>query len=314
MTPHSCAKKLIDECRARRPIRSTSLLMTIYGDSVEPHGGSIWLGSLIRLLEPLGINQRLVRTSIFRLTKDDWLTPTRVGRRSFYRLTKSGLRQFEDAEARIYSLPVNNWDGNWQMVILTAGALPNGEREAIRRELLWQGFGQISPDVFAHPIASMERVKKMLAEKSMENCAVLMRARVIEDANFNTHAINDLVRTCCDLDRIEKRYDEFIERFSGLDRALDSGKPAPDPETCFLVRTLLIDGYRRILLKDPQLPVELLPKAWPGDQARDITTRIYRALGDRAESHLQSICETEAGLYGAPSKDYYARFGGLPRT
>ena len=34
-------------------------------DAILPRGGRVWLGSLIRLLEPLELNERLVRTSVF---------------------------------------------------------------------------------------------------------------------------------------------------------------------------------------------------------------------------------------------------------
>ena len=59
---------------------ASSLIVTVYGDAIEPHGGAVWLGSLIQLLEPIGINERLIRTSIFRLTKEGWLTAEKVGR------------------------------------------------------------------------------------------------------------------------------------------------------------------------------------------------------------------------------------------
>ena len=46
------------------PIRASSLFITLYGDAIEPHGWTVWLGSLIQLLEPIGIIERLTRTSI----------------------------------------------------------------------------------------------------------------------------------------------------------------------------------------------------------------------------------------------------------
>ena len=52
---------LVDNFRNRRPIRAGSLIITVYGDAILPRGGTVWLGSLINLLEPLGLNQRLVR-------------------------------------------------------------------------------------------------------------------------------------------------------------------------------------------------------------------------------------------------------------
>jgi DNA-binding transcriptional regulator PaaX len=58
---------------ATGPVRANSLIITVYGDMIAPHGGSVWLGSFINLVKPLGINDRLVRTSVFRLSKDGWL-------------------------------------------------------------------------------------------------------------------------------------------------------------------------------------------------------------------------------------------------
>ncbi|WP_308621985.1 hypothetical protein [Massilia sp. Se16.2.3] len=59
------------------PPRSKSLVMTVMGDAIAPHGGAAWLGSLIELLAPLGVTDRLVRTSVFRLVQEGWLTASR---------------------------------------------------------------------------------------------------------------------------------------------------------------------------------------------------------------------------------------------
>ena len=88
---------LITRFQQQKPIRASSLVITLYGDTIEPHGGTVWLGSLIKLLEPMGINERLMRTTIFRLTQDNWLTSDKVGRKSYYSLTGSGRRKFEQA-------------------------------------------------------------------------------------------------------------------------------------------------------------------------------------------------------------------------
>ena len=61
---------LVEGFLARRPIRSTSLIVTLFGDVVSQHGGVIWLGSLVEALGLLGIDERLVRTSTFRLVQE----------------------------------------------------------------------------------------------------------------------------------------------------------------------------------------------------------------------------------------------------
>ena len=73
---------------AERPPRAGSLVVSVFGDAVVPHGGAIWLGSLIRWLLDFGIHERAVRTAVHRLAADDWFTATSTGRRSDYRLTR----------------------------------------------------------------------------------------------------------------------------------------------------------------------------------------------------------------------------------
>jgi len=58
---------------AADPPRSKSLLVTVFGDSITPHGGAVMLKGLARLLAPFAVNDRLVRTSVHRLQADGWL-------------------------------------------------------------------------------------------------------------------------------------------------------------------------------------------------------------------------------------------------
>ena len=78
-----------------------SLIITIYGDFIAPHGGTVWLGSFIRLVQALGLNERMVRTSVYRLSQEKWLVSQQLGRKSYYSLTTSGRRRFEHAYRRI---------------------------------------------------------------------------------------------------------------------------------------------------------------------------------------------------------------------
>ena len=66
------------------PVSGTSLISSLYGDSLSHRGGEIWLGSLAALLEGLGFGERFVRTALFRLNKEGRLDVSRIGRRRFY--------------------------------------------------------------------------------------------------------------------------------------------------------------------------------------------------------------------------------------
>ena len=65
------SKEWIAQALAAESLRSKSMVMTVMGDAIAPHGGAVWLGSLIELLAPLGVTDRLVRTSVFRLVQEE---------------------------------------------------------------------------------------------------------------------------------------------------------------------------------------------------------------------------------------------------
>ncbi|MCE2516108.1 MAG: hypothetical protein J4F37_14075 [Acidobacteria bacterium] len=63
-------------------ISARSVLVTVLGDSVLPVTKTLWLSSLFQLAKPFGFSERLVRTSMFRLVAEGWMTNERIGRRS----------------------------------------------------------------------------------------------------------------------------------------------------------------------------------------------------------------------------------------
>ena len=141
----------IEKQLADRPLRANSLIITIYGDMIAPHGGTAWLGGLIRLVEPLGLNPRSVRTSVFRLSREKWLVSQQIGRRSYYSLTAMGRRRFEHAFHRIYDDARVAWEGDWQVVLTPGDSLTPSLRDVLRKELLWEGYAAVAPGVLIHP-------------------------------------------------------------------------------------------------------------------------------------------------------------------
>ncbi|MDO6562472.1 phenylacetic acid degradation operon negative regulatory protein PaaX [Amphritea sp. 1_MG-2023] len=301
-----CIEELVDDFNNQRPIRGGSLIITIYGDAISPRGGTVWLGSLIKLLEPLGLNQRLVRTSIFRLTKDGWLNSSQVGRKSFYSLTDVGRKRFESAFRRIYAELYPEWDGKWDMIITTQ--LDTELRKVVKKELEWLGFGNIAPSVMAHPMADMLEVNGTLQDLCVQNDIIHMSSELV---NGQTSApLKELVNECWNLNQLSDDYQLFLERFRPILRAIEN-QPELDPEQCFQLRILLIHHYRRILLKDPQLPEKLLPADWAGTSARVLCRNIYRHIFQPAESFLSATQETADGRLPEPAPRFYKRFGGL---
>lgn len=290
---------------ADHKLRANSLIITIYGDAIAPHGGTVGIGSLITLIEPLGPNARLVRTSVFRLTREKWLVSERIGRKSYYSLTATGRRRFEHAYRRIYDDPRRQWDGDWQVVFAGGGILNTAQRDVLRRELLWEGFGQIAPGVLAHPYANHDAVLEILQSTGTHDKVVVIEGRSL--GALASRPLQELVRECWSLDTIAADYKRFIDCFRPLARAVKAAREL-DPEQAFCVRSLLIHEFRRVQLRDPQLPRQLLPADWPGESARQVCGEIYTLVAPKSEQHLTNVLETADGRLPEAAEYFQRRF------
>lgn len=288
--------------------KAKSLIITIYGDSIAHHGGSAWLGSVIRLAAPLAINDRAVRSSVFRLAKEGWLEAEQVGRRSYYRLTEIGQHRVETAHGRIYHQPSRPWDGTWTMVLLGLGAKKPAGWEALRSDLRWQGFGQIVGGILLHPDPDPAALRQALADAGLAEQVLVMEARAQSGPEPGT--VRALVGKCWDMEQLAADYAAFLAIFRPVWQSLDRARHL-EPETCFVVRTLLMHAYRRVLLRDPKLPDELLEANWPGVSARLLCRNLYRLIQEPAERHLMATLETADGTPPPANPAYYRRFGGL---
>ncbi|HSH56625.1 MAG TPA: phenylacetic acid degradation operon negative regulatory protein PaaX [Halomonas sp.] len=303
---NECVNVLIDEFQQRRPIRAGSLIITVYGDAIAPRGGTVWLGSLSKLLEPIGINERLVRTSVYRLTQETWLQGEKVGRRSYYSLSGPGQRRFEQAFKRVYHGVQRPWTGQWTLILLSQ--LSTVRRQKVRDELEWLGFGHFATGVLAHPTLPPGEAFAALQELGDADDAIIMRTEALEP--LASKPLRLQVRESWNLDELAEHYQRFLTLFRPLWKALNEENHL-DEEACFIARTLLIHEYRRVQLRDPQLPDELLPTAWEGRNAYQLCRNIYRMIYQRAESWLDRHLETAEGPLPTPGPSFYRRFGGL---
>ncbi|MDD3353694.1 phenylacetic acid degradation operon negative regulatory protein PaaX [Zoogloea sp.] len=279
-------QKRLDEFRQLGRVQAGSIIISVFGDAIVPRGSRIWLGSLIRLLEPLELNERLIRTSVFRLAKDEWVRTEPAGRRTDYLLTPQGQRRFEEASRHIYASSAPQWDRRWRLII-TVGDLSAKERERLRRALFWQGFGVLEGDCFVHPSADLSAAFDALIAEGLGEQLPRLKPLMAADAQLGGAASDvEMVHGAWNLERLASVYSEFVDRYSPVLSQIRDNPADMDDESAFLLRTLLIHDYRRLLLRDPELPDVLLPTDWPGQKARLLCKELYRRLFVPSERHL----------------------------
>ncbi|MGI4842287.1 MAG: PaaX family transcriptional regulator [Janthinobacterium lividum] len=295
----------IDRFLTNDPPRHKSLVMTVCGDAIAPHGGAFWLGSMIDLLGPLGVSERLVRTSVFRLVQEGWLTASREGRRSRYALEPKALPRFERANRRIYSPPGLDWDGRWTFVLASNGSIDGDLRALLRKELAWEGFAMLASGVMTHPAPDRDTLREILARAGADGKVFVCDAAGLP--GVGARPLPELVGDAWDLSGVVAGYRGFIETFTQL-ADLD---PDIAPQDAFAIRTLLIHAYRRVQLHDPMLPLALLPGPWPGTDAYELAKTIYRRTQGRAEEHVMAMLGKEDETTPPADAGFYERFGGL---
>ena len=287
MTTNNSIATLLKQFHARKPARIWSLIVTLYGDAIVPRGGSLWIGSLIEIMALFRIDAGHVRTAVSRLSSDGWLASAKRGRASFYRLTNRGEAEFLQATQRIYT-GVPRMRGEMQVALI--GPVTH-DSAALRGALKTAGYAAVSPVIHV----GFGALPPDLAGRS----GVFVTTPRPEDRRA-------LAGAAFRLDEVSQAYRDFVAQFSPLAVALE-GK-APDGEDAMVARTLLIHAFRRVVLRDPGLPADLLPPDWQGDTARALAARIYEVVVAPSELFLDRTGQNEAGPLPPPGPGFHSRF------
>ncbi|MEI1688110.1 phenylacetic acid degradation operon negative regulatory protein PaaX [Acinetobacter baumannii] len=305
-------QQIIDSVVKNETLSGTSLISTIFGDSVLHRGGNISLASLIQLLELFGFNDRAVRTSVFRLVKNDWLCSDKIGRTSFYRITDSSRSTYLQAEQRIYNDQMKEWDHYWDLILMSS--LDTENKALLKKELEWLGFANISTNLMAYPGCNRIELQRLLVDLNMSEQVVVFKAETLQLFNNSVDTIGRMLRTNWPIDELRQRYLQFLDIFREIGVLLMQENEQLEPVQAFQIRTLLIHYYRRILLKDPALPFELLPTDWPAISARTLSMNIYKKVFEPADEYFLSVAATAEGPMPNATAHYWRRFGGLVAT
>lgn len=323
--PQDAIQTWIELQLSESPLRARSLIATLLGDAIAPHGGAVWLGGLITLAAAFGLNERLIRTSVFRATEEGWLQAQRHGRLSLYRLSPAGLRRFNVASRLIYAPIDPPWDGSWVQVVLPKHSELQGERTDLRRELEWLGYRLIAPGIMLRPGSDTDAAAEVLASLGVQDKTMLLMTR---DATVPAcKPLADVTASHWELDKVAQAYQRLTESWQPLLAWLQAtaindapGNPAasrPDLALtglqAFQIRTLAIHAFRRCVLSDPQFPQALLPQPWPGRDAYASCAAIYRTVFAASEQYLAEHLQGPPGHDAWPSgnTELHQRFGGL---
>ncbi len=111
----------------------------------------------------------------------------------------------------------------------------------------------LQASVWLTPYNPKEVLREFIEERKLAGQVLI--SDLGEDGSIGEEDLRELVVRVYNLEDLENRYVEFIQKWGGKKKLNDSEK------------TRIYFAFTSILMGDPQLPFELLPEDWAGNNA-----------------------------------------------
>lgn len=244
--------------------------------------GSIIGTELYTVTVACGLTVDQVRSQMRRLVAEGLFTREGEGREAKFHATAAGraaldttlhrhtLAYAQDAAGR-------GWDRKWRLVSFAIPEALRGARDAFRDWLLGLGAAPIQNGVYVSPHRWETEVR---AEAEFLGIAEHVTLATTDDLQIG--GVTDprlLTERLWPLDEIAERYRQFTATYQGVPDMLDTMRRRGErlSESDFLPGVLHVAiRFNQCFENDPLLPPELLPKPWPGREARDVLARCRR--------------------------------------
>lgn len=233
----------------------------------------------VRAFGVLGHAPAAVRQTLFRMVRAGQLQTRRSGRSKFYRFSPWAQAEADAGLTRIVGPRPERWDGRWTLLLARFDGADREQRELLAELLQSEGFAALGGGAYIHPRDRAGRVLQAAAEGRMRGRLVVVRGE-----RQGGGADAEFVALHWDLERLAREYRQFLGRFTPLATHL----PATDRQI-FVARFALVFTYLEPAWRDPELPAALLPRDWPGEQARILAGSLYRRLSPGALRFAKSL-------------------------
>jgi phenylacetic acid degradation operon negative regulatory protein len=220
------------------------------------HPPELPIRALVRVGALFGIADRAVRTAVSRMVSSGDLTASD----GVYGLTRRLIDRQARQEASL-SPVTTEWDGTWEIAIVTSPPRPLGDRVALRRSMGQLRFAELREGVWTRP-ANLERDHDDVVN---DQCTVF-RGHYDDDAT--------LVESLWNL----RAWATEARRLGNVIHGVT------DLQSGWLASAEVI----RHLLVDPCLPPPLVPDDWPGDELRQRYTDFIATFAAQLREYSQA--------------------------
>jgi phenylacetic acid degradation operon negative regulatory protein len=260
------------------------LILSLFGLYAREGAGRHWLSvrALIALMGDLDVDAAATRSSVSRLKKRGVLEPSRADVQAGYQLSSSALAVLREGDARIWSRPRASIGDGWLVVVFSVPEAERGRRHELRSLLTRLGFGTAAPGVWVAPGTAYDETLAALDRAGLTTYTELFRGHHLGSGPSHVR-----VGEWWDLPSIAALYDEFV-----ADHARLRGLRSPEPAQAFAAYVPMLTAWRRLPYLDPGIPLELLPRDWPGEAAGELFAELDARLRAGAADHAETVIES----------------------
>ncbi|MDH6219211.1 PaaX family transcriptional regulator C-terminal domain-containing protein [Streptomyces pseudovenezuelae] len=227
-----------------RPLSARSVVLSLL---LGTHPPQLAVKDLVRAVEPFGVGGSTLRAALSRMVAAGDLRRTDAVYRLSDRLLARQRRQDEAVHPRTRA-----WDGDWEMLVITATGREPAERAELRARLTALRLAELREGVWLRP-ANLNRP----LPDDLASVAQSYTARPELPAS-------ELAALLWPLDAWSATARSLLAHLAGADRPAD--------------RFTAFAAVVRHLLADPVLPPELLPADWPGEPLRAAYAEYQREI------------------------------------
>lgn len=263
-------------------------MFDIAGDYVRRDGGEIRLRALVALVEGLGVQGGTARVVLSRMRDEGWFGTRRDGREAWYALTPRCEALLDRGRERIFIRRSQPWHGRWSMVIYAVPETERATREKLRKALQWMGFGALAPSVWISPHDRLAEVADAAATLPG------VRLDLLTMSSDGLAADRELAARCWDLGALDEGYRAFLRTY----RSRLAGYHTLRGRDALAERVGLVHAYRKFPFVDPDLPPDLAPADWPGQDAHAVFIEAHDVLRASAEAYYDAVVASVDGSSG----------------
>jgi phenylacetic acid degradation operon negative regulatory protein len=246
------------------------------------------VGTLIRLMARLGIDEPAVRSSISRLKRRGLLEAERREGRAGYALSSLAGDVLAVGDRRIFGRARARLDDGWVLAVFSVPETERQKRHTLRSRLTWLGYGTVGPGVWIAPGHLADETRAVLERLDLAGYVDQFRADYL-----GFRALAGEVTSWWDLDGLDALYREFNDTYAPVLARWAAGDGVHaeelDEGQAFADHVAAVTAWRRLPFLDPGLAPQLLPEDWMGSRAAETFHQLHARLQPLARRFVDSL-------------------------